>query len=378
MSAKSNEIKDPRDIFDHKDINKFIDSIVVLYNFGGISGSLFAVCQAGGTKFLTKMCFYIKEAYATSGESTSGVSSVMSEPADTEIKILAFIKNKIIDKNHSPCFIEMLYHKTFDDFLASIPGDLGCDKLGRGIRSNDELVNKVKDIICYRTALVRNGFALNKCSFIVLEQCAGTVADMIAGMAKDHMVLAFEVLRSFVFMVIHALWVMRKFDPKARHFDLHTQNVLVKFTASYDLDLSRTSYLKFPVKKGVDFYIPFMGALPKIIDFGFSTLPDNNIISNKVKDKFFTYHRAENDALLWFSGLNGRLSSTRIGNRAYELFCALDPTKFFEYHYTDIINQHSDEVPSYEQMLMSGVFDSYKDVTRAKTDSVIHEYAPVD
>ena len=136
---------------------------------------------------------------------------------------------------------------------------------------------------------------------------------------------------------------------------------MLKFDFSYKFQSDRPQFLRYIID-GTSYYIPYFGIIPKIIDFGYSSLPEEGIMSNAINDKSIMYHRSNNDLLFLFHWIYATLSVTGGDKLGYvdDLLSALEPTRSYIHFYTEFIRKNEDTIPTYEDMIKNKVFFHYK------------------
>ena len=287
-------------LFNCKNLSTFIGTIVQILPFKGASLSRFYICEYKGNRFLTKLCFYRK----TGPELYGIVDSRVISHTDAEINILRILKTRIIDANLTPCILELVYHKICE-ITPLVPSQKRCDRLMRDY--NDQLPeDDVAQLICKYKDLVVNDLAHNKCAFLVLEKCDVSLNEYLQKLNTPIGIIIFE---SILFQVIYTVYIIQRIYPRFRHYDLHTDNIMLKFDFSYKFQSDRPQFLRYIID-GTSYYIPYFGIIPKIIDFGYSSLPEEGIMSNAINDKSIMYHRSNNDLLFLFHWIYATLSVT--------------------------------------------------------------------
>jgi hypothetical protein len=364
------------DIFDCRDLSKFNDIVTKQLPFSGASEAAFFLCHIADIVFLTKINFYRKsyqEMYDRPG----------MPPADAEISILNLLKTQITDKNLSPCILELIYYKICVGICDLVPNMKVCSEK---IMAQDDF-GHLETIFCKYADMVRNGLAHDKCAFMVLDQCDMTLDSFIKHSSKDP--VSFAVLKSIIFMILHAIYIITLRYPRFHHYDLHTENVLLKFDTDYKFSVNDPKFLLFNVstsKKGIkygqtstnkQFYVPYFGIIPKLIDFGYSEIPEENIVSAVINDQLFQFHHTTNDMLKLLHWIHHRAASVR-GNDYIgpinDLMNTLDPTKSYLHLYPEHMRKIADELPSYKDMIKSRCWDEYTKFTPAQ-GQIYKEYA---
>lgn len=368
MKQKSTNKKlEAGNLFNCSDISKFISSIVQVLPFKGVSMSRFYICEYKRVRFLTKLCFYHKTAPELYGK----ISRKVVSQTDAELNILKIFKCKLIDKNITPCILELVYEKICNGLGKMSPNANICEQLildYYGYIPEDG----VGQLICKYKDLVRANLAHDKCAFLVLEKCDMSLNEYLIK-STDTAVNA-AVFKSLLFMIIYTVYAICSIYPGFRHYDLHTDNIMLKFDPNYKFQTTNPKFLIFIIN-GEIYSVPYFGIIPKIIDFGFSIIPEEGIISNITEDRAQMYYRAENDLLYLFHWIYyvNRNKFERI-NRLLSL---LEPNKSYINYYTKHIRSIENKIPTYEDMIKNSVWDEYRNHKITK-NQIYTEFTPLD
>lgn len=354
-------------IFNCSDLSDFIASILRVLPYKGISQSRFYLCEYEGVRFLTKLCFYRKTAPEIYGK----ISKKVLPHTDAEINILKIFKERLIDKNITPCILELVYEKICVDLQKLTPKEKVCER----IMLEDEAQDDVEQTMCKYMDLIRNGLSHNKCAFLVLERCDMTLDDYLKKSINTPVSLT--VFKSLLFMIVYTMHAIHRVFPSFRHYDLHTDNVMLKFDSNYEFKATNPKFLIFVID-GEQYSVPYFGIIPKIIDFGFSSLPEENIVSNVTEDKVQMYYRCDNDLLFLFYHIHDTLTESggdKLG-RVDKLLSALEPNRAYIQYYIEYIRKVEDKIPSYEKMIKNKIWNEYKKYT-VPPSQIYNEFTPI-
>ncbi len=335
------------DTFDCNDLGKFAEIVGVVRAFGGNSQSMFFECGFKGKKFLTKLYFHRK---TTIDVYRPEVAHNSQPPAEVEIKIMKLFKEQIIDKNLTPCIVELLYSKT-------------CDKLK--FKKITESTKLVADMIIKQITnhedLVDNGLADPKYSFIVMEICDITLFDYLK--KWTYSAINFAILKSIIFHIIYTMHIIVQIFPSFKHHDFHTMNIMIWVDKKYEYLANRPQFIQYP-----GYAIPYFGIIPKIIDFGHSEIPDNNIHSSQLLDKDFLFFHRGTDIFNFLHGIGSVLNDEHID----DLLNKINPSiSFLNYHSID----SKAVVPPLSEMLKSIAFNEYS--RKIPAEWIYHEYSDI-
>lgn len=350
-------------LFDCDNISAFDESIIRVLPFNGASMSRFYECEIGDVLFLTKLCFYRKTASELYGVSSKDVVS----HADAEINILRALQKKIVNKNISPCIIELVYWKICNATAISKKWS-NCTS----VINYEEQGSDLQYSLCKYADLVKSDMAHNKCAFLVLDMCDISFDMFLRRNTYSSMTGA--IFRSILFQIIYTLYAIQCIYPGFRHYDLHTENIMLKFDNNYEFRADSPKYLCYVVGKKKH-YVPYFGIVPKIIDFGFSVLPEEGIISNAIEDKYRMYYRTNNDVLFLFHWIYNTVAQAggEYMESIVEILYQLDPLHSFSHYNTDYIRKNDDKVPTYKEMLANSLWKGYR-TTKATNNQIYKKF----
>ena len=287
---KVKKIIKEKKIYDCKDLKPFINSIKSILPYRGYSASHFFMNKENKIQFITKLNFYRKdnpELYGTVSKGTVHQNTA-------EIKVLELLKKEIIDKKISPCIIRILYHVDCTNSTKYItPGDKLCGQYRKTVDEN--LLGIIYGLFCRNLDLIRSGISNDRFSFVTLEEGNITFRKFLTTYVNN----SFEgvsVFKTLLFQIIFTFYQISKKYPSFRHYDLHTDNIMLKFDNSYIFNPIDLKFLIF-TNESTHWAIPYFGVIVKIIDFGFTVIKEEKIISNVIDNKMIMHSRPDNDIL---------------------------------------------------------------------------------
>lgn len=356
-------------IFNCKKFEPFINSIIEVLSFRGVSMSHFYICEIEGVRFLTKLSFYRKSA----PELYNRTSKKTIPQIDAEIQILQILRDNIINAGISPCILELVYEKRCSG-VTSYVNKRKCKDISFG--GENSVYESVEQILCLYGDMVQRGIAHDKCAFIVLERCDITLDEYLRRMYNTPTSVA--VIKSILFQIIYTLHAITVVYPKFRHHDLHTENVMLKIDFRYKFDPSRPKYMKFVVGADV-YYVPYFGIIAKIIDFGFSQIPEEGVVSNATDDLVNMFYRSDNDVLLLFYWINSVLhnNNSPSNGEIAKLLEQLEPGRTYVAYQTERIRHIESQIPTYREMVSNSVFADYKKTVPAAATDIFGTYKSV-
>ena len=367
------------DIFNCQNIDKFIDSIVQMMRMGGYSGGQFFTCMIEEHSYLVKLSLYYKN-YGEFSRAYGRGKPEMVEDApdglmnsfDSEIKILNILKNKIINQNLSSCILELLDYQICEGIEALTPSEKKCDNLMTENIRPSRYKDRVNLLFCQFKDLIAQGIAYNKISYLIME-----TYDMTFGAFLENHInsspIHVEIFRSLIFQLIYTFYTIKRIYPKFYHGDLHVNNVMLLFDDLFKYVPSDAKYLKFWINNK-PYYLPYFGIVIKVIDYGFSGIPEEGIVPYIRYDKFInTIRYFENDFLFFFSDIRKGFNIPSINKMIEEL----DPGMFSVVFNPEFIRRNSDRVLSELQMLETRTFKDYRENV-AREDQILQEFANVE
>jgi len=171
---------------------------------------------------------------------------------DLNEKIIKRLKKDIIEKNKSLGIIECFYTKICNTSIKRL----------YETKHGEYLIGKIYN---------PHRSYHDKYSIIVMERCHETLQDFL--LRVQNMPFMLKILKSMLFQITHTLYVLQTLYPKYSHRDLHQQNIMIKYDNLFIQDtISITQYIKMNIE-GMEYYIPYFGVIPKIIDFEHNYIP---------------------------------------------------------------------------------------------------------
>lgn len=346
------------DKFQCDDIHPFINLVVQILPYSGYSESKFCMCEVEGVRFLTKICLYLKPSSYIPPEKAP--KKVMPQ-ADTEIAILRLFRDTIINENITPCVLELIADKVCAGVERLAESEPVCRKLLTKEGLSSDISLEIMHIFCAYNDLVRNGLAYDKCAFIILEKYDLSFYRFL--LRGVNTAIDFAIFKSLMFQIVYTFYAICQIYPGFRHYDLHGENVMLKYDQKYRFQSGHPQYLVFNVAGNV-YSIPYFGIYAKIIDFGFSVIPEAGIVSDITLDRKMMYFKVDNDLLRFFHVIYTTLISERGDStgRVQQLLRMLDPEQTYTHFYIEEIRRliSQGKILSYKEMLTCGAFDEYK------------------
>jgi serine/threonine protein kinase len=316
-----------------------------------------------GVRFLTKLMFYEKtnpELYGTERPRK------YTHQNDAEISILGVLREKILDPKVSPCIVRMESFQVCKNLL----NILTPEQYKR--YSQKETSHTTKDLIyrifCEKVDQCNRGLSHNKYAFVALEPCSESFTEYLKTVHEHRVELV--AFKTLLFQIIYTLYAIRQVFPLFTHGDFHTDNILMKYDNRFELDVFNPKFLLFKTNKG-HFLVPYFGYICKIIDFGFSAIPELNIISDIMEDQHMMYHREGiTDISFLLSHIYGEVESSKnINRKILSMLMDLDPSKCFEKR--GIVADKNAKALTVDNMLDNKLWDIYRN--KPYTKNMIYE-----
>lgn len=354
-----------KSLFNCHNIHTFLSTVVTYMDIRGYSPSYFFVCKVENVTFITKLIIYkkaIRELYNVNdivpsvARKIGGQNLKLMHQADAEIQILEVFRDLFIYKDITPCLLEMIYYKICSNELPITERE--CQSLMKQYTKNSTFsqVQNVEFTFCELANQIRAGIASNKYAFIVMEKCNYTLRAFLVKILISP--LGVDIVKSLLFQLIYTLYCIKKVFPKFQHHDLHVDNVMIKVDPDYQFLNDRPTYLSFIVGDK-QYNSPYFGFIVKIIDFGFSTIPELGFVSDIVVDKNIMYNRFDNDLHITFKYINDIAHGTPVYTHIDDLLIRIEPSQVYKIPSTQYAREYIKETRTYAAMIDSGVFDDY-------------------
>lgn len=226
-----------------------------------------------GNEFVVKMSTYDNPGPLT----VPAVKGITYLPApDVEIAIMQQLRKKIIRKGITPCIAELLSSKICEGALGQATAWQDNEiTLHNSLSPENILIRK----LVFEYDMMQRGVVYDKVAFVAIEKLGTTLASYIAILRDD--ALGKTIILSLIWWIIYTFGAIQTVFPGFRHGDIHLGNIMIYSDWNYALD-DGIKYIEVTVKgdKPSTYWIPYLGILPKLIDFGHSSMPSEGIASN--------------------------------------------------------------------------------------------------
>lgn len=359
---------DPATVLSCSDIDIFLYNIEGELDYDGMSATKLYLCHIGGIRFLVKFCAY----RLTEPELYGSASKDKLPETDAEIKILYKLRDNLTYKHYTPCIVEILYSRVCDSIKKLAPGPRICTQYSVGKRATVGDDDKLKSFLCDAKWKVDSGLYRDKCAFIILDRCDISFERFL--MLSHDSPVEIAVFKSVIFQIIHAFYAITQIYPGFWHGDLHSYNVQIKFNDWQLFDITCPEYRLFIIE-GHNYYVPYFGLTPKIIDFGFSSIPEENITSYATDNVTLMNNRASNDLLFLFHRIY-LISVAQSKIYLQEILKLLEPNQTYIDFNVERIRNIAHKIPSYRDMIKRR-FLSYEYERKTPPGRIISTHGPI-
>jgi len=354
-----------RNVFNCNDISGFLDSIEIILPFTGYSKSKFMICEIDGVRFLVKLSFYRKDQPEIYGRH----NPITIHQNDAEINIMMILKERFLLSNVTPCILNLIMHKKCNTLQLAAPDEVICTRIINREYSYTQVEESVETAFCRHRDLFDNKLGYNEFCYLVLEQADITFSGYLKRYINTPINNA--VFKSILFQVIYTIYQIKKLYPSFKHNDLHADNIMLKYDHEHRYQSSKPKFMIYvDHHNNTTYVVPFFGFIPKIIDYGFAQIDEENQISDIVDNKIVMYNRIDNDILYLLHDIYNLIDySPEMEN----MLSALDNDKFYKTFDPEYIRKNYKTIPTYAKMLQSKIFDEYRIEVPAK-ESIYHVY----
>ena len=347
--------------FSCEDIYAFLDlakNEIFVDSFGL---NRFFRCEYHKIPFMLKIAFQ-RISPVTRGE--SGKNTRISH-VEAEIKILTLIREKIIKKNYSPAFVEILHVIRCPGLSKITITPEECKRVNKGLL--DVMYDSITNTFCEMSQAARLKLCEDTYTYIAMEHCNHTLYKLLQYAGESNEKWLVDVIKSAFFVILHGLYVIKALYPSFLHDDLHLGNIMFVYDSEFNHSIRKTGqYCRYYVD-GVSYDIPFYGLYPKIIDFGFSRIDEIAAISEQQGDKWYSFISDKNDVTTLLARAY-RLNSgfkTRNSVKIMEFLGSLDPQETYLYVSAQIVKTLKPLIA--KDILLSRAFSKYRTLTPKKT-----------
>lgn len=335
------------------DLNKFYSSVVAQLVVKGSTHQPFYICEYKSKQYLIKVLFYRK---LRSEIPTLPSTKEMANVSDVEIQIADLLNKNILDKNYNDCIIRLYYSAVCDDISKQF--DTNCEQLPFDENPGEQ----VRALLCRYSDDVRYGIMKDKIAFVSYEMCHISFNEYVQNGFNSAIEIA--IFKSLLCRLINCLYCISLVYPGYKHYDLHTANVLLIYNTNYSWSHNKLQYMEYPSLDS-NLYIPYFGIDVKIIDFGYSAIPEENVISPVVHDTLIMRVHTGHDLLLFFHYIFYYLVNTKgeMNTSAIDILDVLDPTHTYRNYYPKeaIANKINDKF-TINGLMKSQLWDEYRTV----------------
>jgi len=333
-----------------------------------MSGGLIFACKSPqGGIFIMKITAHRKtEIEIYSRKSTQAAGTMNTAEAETRVMLL--LKKHFIDTGITPHLAEILDHRmcVLTELVKSIGTPCSAAYKQMPAFPPPGMVRSPQEIICEYAERIDLGFYEDRASIVFLEHCGYMSLHNVFehGIATGY-ANALDTLRGILFSIVFTLTAITDKFPLFRHGDLHAGNIMILNDMRFVVDPHHTQFVRYR-RGGDEWLVPFRGAWIKIIDFGYSQIPEEDVISDQRRDPLdvLKMHLSDIHYLLYYIRQNCMtlLRSNPLAEVLdRELFQPMDPQQIRDNHagIAETLKRAKDPL-TYPQILACSAFDAFK------------------
>jgi hypothetical protein len=357
------------DIFNCDSLKNFTNSIIKELHWTGFSGSRFVRCKSRLENdpkifvvYTVKIAFYnktIPEIYET--QSDKKITAKHTNMTDCEIQILDIFNKEFIQTNVSRHIIWMFHAKKCDTLSKLAPSDQFClrayDTNYAQLYNQPENLNSVQNTLCQQKASAAKGISYDSVAFIALEKIDTTLKLFLEKYIDNQYNII--IVKSLLFMLVYTLFKIKEKYPLFQHNDLHPGNITLHFEPKYDNKNFRNLSYNVYHARGNVFYIPYLGISPSIVDFGFSSLPEHNIINAiELDPRRVPSFNEDNDMCLLFNKISTLLPKDT-NPILHKLLDDIDARQTYKIYNREYLRGHTEKITTIDDMMAASIWDEY-------------------
>lgn len=256
--------------------------------------------------------------------------AVLMHPTDVELAILKIFVEDFKDPNDKSRLYpitEILAYNKCDDLRNIMPKEKCASETPE---YDTDSGNFLKFKLCNIVKLIENGNARPEYVVARMTYCEISLDRLIINSSGENLSHLF-VLMSYIFQVLHTLYRIKKKYPKFRHGDLHTGNVLVRTRDNTLISAEKKKFFRQITEYDYlddRWRVPKMAQYVKIIDFGFSELPERSIYNITRLNPYMKKQIANDENTFLHSVYTANLAGPN-NNNLTRFLQTLDPTHNF-------------------------------------------------
>jgi hypothetical protein len=245
-----------KEIFDKDDYGQLFKSVIE--NLPNQNNKITVICKLENFQFMLKI--YAPGKIICDSDRPNGLNSPY-----VESEILKILNKDFFDL--TPCIPKLFYvHKMSDESVK------------KHIKTIEECIDR-RDHLCPIWNAINENMLTGAPTFIMIEEGHINFYDYCCK-ASTH--IDVWVIKTVVWMILYTLNLIKGKYPKFLHGDLFTRNIILYMDFEFiEKDrLGECYYLQLG-----DYYVPYVGIIPKLIDFELSILNDDIKAAYKLNGK---------------------------------------------------------------------------------------------
>ena len=262
----------------------------------------------------------------------------------TEIAMLWEIRRRIIERNYSPAFMEILHSQ-----VCKIPENKRVipDRDPPGDTAQKDAADSLNSIIRHGRSSDSQDVAL-----IFLEKCDMTFKKFVPRLIFAH---DMEIFKSIAFVLVHGWHVLHLVIPDFRHGDTHADNFMVKLEPTAGFTCNPPVIILYAL--GKTFAVPYYGVLPKVIDFDHARSEALGVITYTANMRMVNMY--SNELARLFSELARQIPKIR-GCTEFSKAATQFMHQIYSWNaYLEDADELNQKFPTTEEILRMDVFKGY-------------------
>lgn len=313
-------------------------------------------CAIDGKRFVVKIIeYYAKTPTGEARPTDSGMKYLTA--ADTEIATLRLLRERLIRPGVTPCIAEMLSVKVCENCLEQGAVYSGHSAIKYTARSAE---NSIIRKLSQSYEMYKRGVIVDKLAFIAIESIETTLLAFLYYVRNDS--IGRMMITGVLWMTLYTIGAIDRVLPGFRHNDLHISNVMIYTDPNYSLD-EGIKYIEYtiedPDKPPRTYWVPFLGVLPKIIDFGHASVPSEGFASEELLHPLFA-NKINGDIGYLFTSIHGGIleqaSAYAADMAIVQLIDILSPRRY----HSKMFPLEESKIPTAFEMLDNEVFSEYR------------------
>ena len=317
----------------------------------GSTRPMIVFMNVDGKRFVIKMVTYETHMIEYNIPPPAG-AKYMPAP-DAEIAILRKLREQVIRKGLTPCIVELLSTKICDGAFGQAAA-WSEEPVER--RTTRTIENRLIHKLTAEYDMFKRGVVQDKVAFIAIEHLDATLLNYMRILRDDG--IGKLIIQSIIWQLIYTIGVLRATFPGFKHNDLHLSNIMIYTDWNYDLN-DGIKYIEYSVGKK-RYYVPFLGTLPKIIDFGHASLPSAGIVSVYTGLAYFAHNAVQDDLQHLFTTIYRTIHTDSYASPSTRYLIALINALSPQVYHSKLLQVNPPEPLDAFELLDNDMFKEYR------------------